>query len=222
MQASLSVIAFSVAATVGSAPSISQTVSAPSVSVGDSWTLRTTDQWSGKVRHETTTTVIGVMNEFVRMSTEGITFSANGTSTSLPPFDLTTRANLDVVHNVNGSSTTRILFAWPLRIGKQWTYEFTTAGETAANTPPITFKMAAEAVAWEEVPTAVGKFKAIKVVHAGTMGPSGTNSNIAKITQTLWYVPEVKYYVRSQTEIVGADGSPGMRQLSELTAIKLR
>ncbi|WP_418122782.1 hypothetical protein [Variovorax sp. 160MFSha2.1] len=216
MFGALSVYAVAVAALVATPSATSQTVSAPKLAAGDTWTYRITDLWSGRARGESSMTVIGVLGEFVRLSTEVKSIASNGTGTLNPAFETTARANMDVVHVANGKTTTRVLFAWPLSAGKQWNYEYMVP---ITNSPPATFRMTAEASGWEDVQTAVGKFKALKVVHTGTWDP-GTGAATGKVTQTYWYAPEVKNYVRSQTEMTGADGAPGLRELTELIAVR--
>lgn len=199
-----------------------QHINAPSFSVGDTWTHKVTDQWSGRPRQESTQTVIGLMDEFVRISNEVRSISITGVATPMQPFDSTVRANFDNVNVVNGTTSTRINFAWPLYVGKKWTYEFSVPNDAGSSTGEISFRMTAQAIAFEDVMTSVGKFKSIKVVHAGTSGSVGSSAGVSKVSWTYWYVPEVKTFVRQQVEMTGADGSPGLRQLTELTAVRVR
>jgi hypothetical protein len=216
---SLVLVAASASASV---TAVGQSINAPTFSVGDTWTYKMTDQWSGKTRQESTQTVIGLMDEFVRISNETTSISITGVAAPMQPFDMTLRANLDHVYVVNGVTSTRVNFAWPLQVGKKWSYEYSVPNDPGSTAGPITFRMTAEATAWEDVMTTVGKFKSIKVIHSGTSGTPGSSGGIAKVTWTYWYAPEVKSFVRQQTEMTAPDGSPGLRQRTEITAVRVR
>ncbi|MGQ2997165.1 hypothetical protein [Variovorax sp.] len=207
------------AAMAVSSPSMGQAVEAPKVSPGDTWKYQTVDQWSGRPKTEAMFTVLGVTEEYVRMEIEMRSFAANGKPTRYPPFEMTNHANLDMVHVANGKNSTRVNFAWPLFPGKQWRYEYATS--TPDNRITTTFRMAAEVTGWEDVETSAGRFRALKVVHTGT-ADAGPSVGVGKNAWTSWYSPEAKNYVRYQVEVTGPDGAPGLREVSELTAITVR
>lgn len=217
MYGALSIYAVTAAALIATSPATSQTISAPKVAIGDTWTYRIIDQWSGRPKGESTVTVIGVLDDFVRISSESKSIATNGSSTLNPTSETTTRANLDWVYLANGKPSTRVNFAWPLSAGKQWSYEYTIPG---ANAISSTFRMTAEASEWEDVPTTVGKFKALKVVHSGTWETSNGAAS-GKVTWTYWYAPAIKNFVRYQSSITAADGTPGLRETTELIAVRV-
>jgi hypothetical protein len=218
MYGALSVYALTTAALIATSPATSQTVPAPKVALGDTWTYRITDQWSGRPKGEFTTSVIGVLDDFVRLSTEAKSIAANGSGTLNPAVETTTRANMDTVYVINGKTSTRVNFAWPLSAGKQWNYEYAVS---VPNAPNATFRVTAEATGWEDVQTAVGKFRALKVAHSGTWD-AGSGAASGKVAWTYWYAAEVKSFIRYKIEMTGADGAPGLREVTELIAVRVQ
>jgi hypothetical protein len=84
------------------------------------------------------------------------------------------------------------LIDFPVEVGRTWQYEMTF---TATSGFDLILRGTAKVVGWEEVQVPAGKFRALKVEHdsnlRGARGPFTANRKIL-----VWYVPEVKRWVR--------------------------
>lgn len=88
-----------------------------------------------------------------------------------------------------------ITFEFPLSIGKTWKYELV----WNANGTLIPQQWETKVEGWEEVDTQAGKIKALKVVHSGNYQRQGGVQNWSgTMTDTYWYSPEVKNFVRRE------------------------
>lgn len=197
----------------------SQSIKLPTYSVGDVWTHRTTDGWTGKVKQETSQTVIGLSGEFIRVNNAIKTLNAQSGQLSAPILnDSSQRANFNVSYTANGKVSTRVNFDWPLEVGKKWAYEYSIQNASAVSSlfPAVIFnyKTNAEVVSFEEVDTPAGKFKAMKVVHRSSWKESANNEGTQIFTS--WYAPQVKRQVKSTFESFSLDGLPGTKETTEL------
>ncbi len=194
----------------------SQSIPQPKYNVGDLWTHRLTDGWTGKVKQETSQTVIGLSGEFIRVNNAVKTLNPQSGQLAAPTLnDSTERANYNFSHITNGKTSTRIVFDWPLEVGKKWAYDHSISRTSVLTTPVIfNYKTNAEVVSFEEVETPAGKFKAMKVVHKASWKESVNNEGTQVLTY--WYAPQVKRYVKYTFETFTLDGLPGAKETTEL------
>jgi hypothetical protein len=147
----------------------------------------------------------------------------------------------------NGEQTTTGRpFAFPLTIGKTWTSDYvdpTRHGLQVSATHHDTYKV----VGWEDVATPAGSFHALKIesddkVEAkflaanGAVGGVVTTSDgstvvahteqagprtvFAEVFSALYYVPEVKYWVKTVREDFNSEGVRTGRQTDVLVSFK--
>ena len=194
----------------------SQSIQQPTYNVGDLWTHRLTDGWTGKVKQETSQTVIGLSGEFIRVNNAVKTLNPQSGQLAAPTLnDASQRSNFNFSYITNGQVSTRVNFDWPLVVGKKWTYEHATSSSSALATPVIfSYKTNAEVVSYEEVETTAGKFKAMKVVHKASWKESVNNEGTQILTY--WYAPLAKRYVKYTFETFSLDGLPGTKETTEL------
>ena len=98
---------------------------------------------------------------------------------------------------------------WPLEPGKRWKFEVPVAAGIQV--------WEAHVGAWEEVTVPAGKFKAIRVAYELVTNP---DPNVGWQT-TVWYSPEVRWFVKKTDFGNYAEGAPIGRQLRELKSYQL-
>lgn len=86
------------------------------------------------------------------------------------------------------------LIRFPLRPGSKWhqTIQVSTPGRVH-----VRF-VDASVLRWERVTTPAGTFSALKVVLQMNLGDANWLWNSRQVTETLWYAPEVKRWVRRE------------------------
>lgn len=211
------------AAALGSSlPAVAQSVAAPIAHLGDVRDYQTIDDWTNQVRREEHQEVVGVVPEFVRVRTEQKNFNLR--TNRLEPGsteEVTLRADLNTDFATRSGTARRLNFDWPLQPGKKWRYEYSypIVGDNGA---PLTLRtrMEAQVEGWETVTTPAGTFRALKVVHAGTMEASTAPGIVSRVGWTLWYSGEAGTYVKSTYQSDSAAGAPGARSTTVLTALK--
>lgn len=222
MRLHLSPMILLLAALAATAPVSAQQVPAPAVRVGDTWEHESTDDWTSQVRMQERQEVIGVIQEFVRIRVDAK--ARNLKTNAMEPRSVeeeTQRADMNVDYpSRDGGIQRRVNFAWPLEVGKKWTYEYTVVSvNTSGQSTSILSRMAAEVAGWESVTTPAGVFRALKVVHKGTMEYPGMVAP-SRVGWTLWYSPETASQVKYTYQWDSASGTPGNRFTSLLTSYK--
>ena len=199
-----------------------QLVQAPLPRIGDVREYQGVDDWTNQVRLEERYEVIGSMPEFTRMriDSKNINLKNNLMEMRLPEEE-TTRSDMNVDYFGKSGTTRRVNFSWPLEPGKKWTYEYTvnTAGNNG-NVVTLNYRIAAEVAGWESVTTPAGTFRAMKVVHKGTMDIPASSTGAYKVGWTLWYSPDVAGQVKQTYQSDSPVGAPGARNTTVLTSYK--
>ena len=120
-----------------------------------------------------------------------------------------------IVNTVSGSFP---LIDFPIEAGKTWQYEMTF---TASSGFDLVLRGSAKAVGWEDVQVPAGKFRALKVEHDSTLrgarGPFTANRKIL-----LWYVPELKRWVRYELTQTSNRADSQNRFRLELVSFQLK
>ncbi|WP_442783439.1 hypothetical protein [Collimonas fungivorans] len=224
-------------------PCFAQSVDAPSVKAGDSWTYRLTVEKgpSGWSQSRSEVVVSHVTSSSIYYSTKqsGSTQAAN---------DLFAGTDWSRSRDVNGKETViNKPFSFPLSVGKTWEVQYTEQHPNKVHRfEQWSHKFTV--VGFETIEVPAGKFKAIKIEEEGRwnaeMEPAQTilqgaqtgQGGATMVTQVqkttagpatgrtykaFWYVPEVKRWVKSVEEYYGNGGVRTERYTGELESFKL-
>lgn len=223
-------------------PVLAQTLNAPEIKAGDSWTYRVTTEkaasgWS-QTRDDTTVT---------RVTSSSIYYTVKASGSTQPPKELFAGLDWSRVRDVNGKETTvNKPLSFPLTIGKTWTLEYSEPH------PNKTFRSEDWStrfvvVGYETVEVPAGKFKALKIeaeghwtaeleptqsvvqsaqinadgVSAGTVAQKTAQKTVTGRTyKAFWYAPEMKRWVKSIEEYYGSGGARNESYTGELESFK--
>jgi hypothetical protein len=219
-----------------------QDLKLPTFSPEDSWIYHQTIQKGDKV--EANNAEISV----VRSDDQDLLVSVKAVGSTRPPVEVMFKPDWAKFRSVNGVETvvSRPL-AFPLTLGKSWNVNYTENNPNPRHVREeidITYKV----VGWEDVTTPAGAFKALKIEGKGNWVADSparvqTNSVLAKqgvavaqssqnvvqgpqrttgrIYRVVWYVPEVKRWVKSRDETLAASGQVSDSEESELATFHL-
>lgn len=185
-----------------------ETVGAPGVKEGDTWTYSRFDKLDRTRAAKYTTTVKSV-------STDGYVTSVEPTEGSMTAREdrYTKDGNLVMFEGFEFKPFVG-LYEYPLSAGKQWESKYTWWSPTA--NAQLSGTRRVKVVGWEAVKTPAGEFKALKIsAETQIMGRGGMGSSVQS---TLWYVPEVRRAVRLETKGFGAAARD---EVIELVSYKL-
>ena len=173
-------------------------VTKPDVKVGDSWTYRRMDYWANKptatreirVAHASDRAIQIVVSEpGGREFDETYTPDWNAVATS--------RANFNPHSG---------WLKFPLQVGA--TYKLAYEMEFgAARNWRVRQEHTVKVLGWEEIVVPAGKFRALKIETEGEFRRLDTSA-AGTAKYTIWYVPEVKRWVKFMYEDVTAVGGP--------------
>jgi hypothetical protein len=219
-----------------------QDLKLPKFSPEDSWIYHQTIQKGDKT--ETNDAEISV----VRSDDQDLLVSVKAVGSTRPPAETMFKPDWARFRSVNGVETvvSRPL-AFPLALGKSWNINYTENNPNPRHVREeidITYKV----VGWEDVTTPAGAFKALKIEGKGNWVADSparvqTNSVLAKqgvglaqssqnvvqgpqratgrIYRVVWYVPEVKRWVKSRDETLAASGQVSDTEESELATFNV-
>jgi len=185
---------------------------APQMAVGDSWTYQYTDVWKnvpGSLnRMEITAVNDGDIEADLKHDATGAVVSHQHFSREMNPME---RHKMQFAPAFGR-------YAFPLEAGKQWTSE--AAAENPAAGKSLHYKFEGKAVGWEKIKVQAGEFEVLKIeINAYYQGrKANSNGGSGKLTETLWYAPAVKNFVKLEYEDTDLKGRPYNRDLWELTA----
>jgi hypothetical protein len=226
------------------AAALPQSLSAPAVKAGDTWTYRQTTEkatsgWS-QSRDETTVT---------RVTSSTIYYTVKPSGSTQPAKELFSGLDWSRARDINGTETIiNKPLAFPLTVGKAWEVHYVEQHPTnkAHKSEEWLHKFAV--VGFEPVEVPAGKFNALKVEEEGhwtaELEPTqtvvqGAQSNAEGTSMTtqlqktrettvsgrtykaFWYVPEIKRWVKSVEEYYGNGGVRSESYTSELESFKL-
>jgi hypothetical protein len=214
-----------------------QDLKLPTFSPEDSWIYHQTIQRGDKV--EANDAEISV----VRSDDQDLLVSVKAVGSTRPPLEVMFKPDWAKFRSVNGVETvvSRPL-AFPLALGKSWNVNYTENNPNPRHVREeidITYKV----LGWEDVTTPAGAFKALKIEGKGNWVADSparvqTNSVLAKqgvavaqssqnvvqgpqratgrVYRVVWYVPEVKRWVKSRDETPAATGQVSNSEETEL------
>jgi len=222
---------------------LAQSLDAPMVKAGDSWTYESTVEagpsgWT-KTKNEVTASRVTGSTIYLSSKQSGSTQAAR---------ERFVGSDWSRVRNVNGKETVVALpLSFPMSVGKSWELGYTEEHPNKEhkfeqwNTKYV-------AVGYESVEVAAGKFQALKIEAEGhwtaelepvnrvVQGADSTPGSTTMVTQAqrtvatpvsgrtykaYWYVPEVKRWVKAVEEYYGSDGVRNSRFTDELDSFKL-
>lgn len=173
-------------------------IARPDIKAGERWKYRRIDYASGKsvalIELEVTFAnerVIQLIQKSSRKEEEtDVTFTAEWNQVS--------SGNAGVFNPHNG------MLRFPLRAGDSWNSRYDVKFPRHGDFE-VRHQRAVKAIGWEDVEVPAGRFRALKVVSAGTfqrldVPRSGT------VEEIVWYVPEVKRFVKWTFENAGMRG----------------
>jgi hypothetical protein len=225
------------------APAAAESVNAPAIKPGDTWTYRVTTEkatsgWS-QTRDETTVT---------RVTSSSVYYTVKASGSTLPPKQLFAGVDWSRVRDVNGKETTvNRPLSFPLVIGKSWDLQYTEPHPNK-NFRSEEWISKFTVVGYEPIEVPAGRYDALKieaeghwtaeleptqsVVQGAQSNADGTSmsTQVQKVNQrtvtgrtykAFWYVPAVKRWVKSVEEYYGDGGVRNEAYTGELESFKV-
>jgi hypothetical protein len=119
------------------------------------------------------------------------------------------------------------IFYFPYIVGKQWTDSYSAASLVGPRKGQIAldYYQKYKILAWEDIGTRGGKFKALKMEvisgHGGAMSPVRFVP-ASEYKGFYWYSPDVKYFVKCEYDPAAVKEYPGEVVNWELTSFQLK
>jgi hypothetical protein len=189
----------------------------PDLKVGDTWTYTTFDKYKGRIVGTFRVTVQRVEGDEIHVVSQ----AADGQGdqrVELYTAEWNLRQGGDADRRFDPMVPT---LAFPLQEGKTWKGKYTSPSRDGTGT--TTGEVEGKVVGFESVTVPAGTFDAAKVrveIHWDYEGRRGRGAGT--ISQTIWYAPEAKRWVRFDQEAVTYRGSFNQpRATSELKSLKV-
>ena len=219
-----------------------ESISAPKLSPGDTWTYVDTIETAPSGWHQTHDEIV-----VLRTTSDHIYFEARQAGTTQAANEMIAGADWSRSRNVNGTETTvNQPSSFPLSVGKTWEVKYTEAHPNVRHASE-SFDNRFKVVGPESVEVPAGKFDAIKVeaegewtaetapMQSATGGTIANQAGTTVVMQTrravpvtatgrlykaFWYVPETGRWVKSVEEYYGSNGIRTLRFSSGLESFK--
>jgi hypothetical protein len=204
-----------------------QPVGAPRISINDSWTYQETIE-NGAGWHQTRT-----QSTVLRVGPTSITLSSSQIGSVTPPHEQLRGVDWSRSRSVNGLETVVYQpLSFPLSIGKTWEVEFTEDNPNRKYSS-VQMRTAYRAVGWEDVTVPAGRFRALKIEAdmawsgvialsvAGAAGSIAPTTDSGRSYAAIWYVPEVKKWVKTVEISYDANGVRSGQRAQELESYKV-
>ena len=193
-------------------------VDAPDIKVGDSWTFDTKDGVKNVKVSTSVLTVTAVGDGLIRIDSKR---ADNGEVTKLTR---TGELNLVATEIASGKAAYDPFypsFSFPLAAAKTWEKQNTYTRNYEADRK-VTSKMNAKVLGWEKVTVPAGTFDALKIeVTSVYNGENLRGRWSGRSTDTIWYAPEAKHFVKWLFEDGGGNVNSRTANLYELVTHKL-
>jgi hypothetical protein len=188
----------------------------PRWTIGDRWMMKTVDLWKKTDVETFEQSVAAVEGDSVWLERKTLSHVSGRTgSAGTDRYDGATWTAVDPAV-VEGKVLT---LAFPLFVGKTWEYEYT-AVDASGNRTLQTRNAKVET--WEVVAVPAGTFNALKVVVDGRWrAPIRDAMFTGKVTETLWYSPEAKRWVKREVTSRTPEGGITDQFRDELVRIAL-
>jgi hypothetical protein len=219
-----------------------QDLNLPKFTTDDSWIYHETIQKGDKTAANDTEISV------VRADSQDLLVGLKVVGSARSPVEMMFKPDWAKFRGLNGVETVvNRPLAFPLALGKSWNVNY---AENNPNPHYVreTVDIAYKVVGWEDVTTPAGAFKALKIEGKGnwvadTAARVQTNAVLAKqgaaaaqssqnvvqgpqrvtgrIYRVVWYVPEVKRWVKSRDETLSSTGQVSESAEAELTAFHI-
>ena len=222
------------------APAPAETVRAPHLAPGDSWTYA-----DGNLLKAGTRTTHDTMT-LARADKSGIVVEIHPVGTPGPGAERLMGADWSRVRSVNGRQiTVNQPLAFPLSPGKAWRVAYVEFNPSDHRHTREAWDMTMKVKGWESVEVSAGSFRALKIEGDGTWtadtaasivvargrAPDGrvvtsAQRNVpitvsGRYFKAFWYVPEVHRWVKSEEDYYDSNGVRTGHATSELEAFAL-
>jgi len=195
-------------------------VERPDFKIGDTWTYERFDAFKGTRESFNRSRVAKLDGDSVEME---ITDAESGKVLGKDIYTRELRLSLRELGSVRVSNEPAYPYlSFPLEIGKRWSQKVTQT--RAGMSQPIEIDLEGKVVGWEDVSVKAGSFKAIKVEVSGYFHVTtrmGERVNVS-VSDHVWYVPEVKRWVKHAIREEGVGGPPATRGVRRNEVIELR
>jgi hypothetical protein len=173
-------------------------VPAPRLQPGDEWNYQVVDLWHGGEIARQHASVVSVAGDeaMIRFDTKRVNEDS--------PRSRTTAVDMRSLTEINPARGNYFFLGFPLKPGKSWQFDFPNdAPKRATNSVERWGKVAG----WESVSVPAGTFRALRVeIKERRMWQVGDGVFPDHHFHTIWYVPEVKRFVRFEREHRAANG----------------
>jgi hypothetical protein len=186
-------------------------VQRPQVKAGDAWVYRRTDRIA---KHE------AILKLQVTFANEKAIHVVQINQAGDKEIDSTSTAEWNMVSSARDGVFTPNsgLLHFPLRPGERWNSSYTV--KFPRQDYDARHERRVSVIGWEEVQVPAGTFRALKVVSEGSVQRSD-RPRAGKVTEVVWYVPEVRRFVKWTYETRNRMG-PVQSWEFELTAYLLQ
>ncbi len=186
-------IMLSAIALVFSSLAYGQPVEKPNLKLGDRWIFKTTDLFKNEELSRFEQRISAVSESVVNID-QTTTYSSKGANTGRVS-KRTANPLTWTFQNSRIFEGKYVFLAFPLEVGQTWTNDYAFKKNDGSE---VRFSSPVKVEGWEDIQVPAGKFRALKIVHSGFYSIRGTQQFWqGRAAETVWYVPEVKKFVRS-------------------------
>ncbi|MBC5781435.1 hypothetical protein H8N03_00680 [Ramlibacter sp. USB13] len=214
MRAAILAVALVVASGVGAQQQEPVEVPAPRLQVDDTWEYEIVDLWKGSPLSRQLARVIDVQGD-----TAVILFESQRVDEERPRkrgVSVDTRT----LTEFNPVQPAYFFLGFPLQPGKTWQFDFINQAQGRATNKVERW---AKVVGWETVSVPAGTFRALRVeMKDRRLWQAGDGVFPDHWYTTVWYVPEVKRFVRLEREHRAADSKRWSYQATILKSYSLK
>jgi hypothetical protein len=194
------------------------TTDAPAIKVGDSWTFDRTDPSKSAKLYTSAMTATAVGDGGIRIESKR---TDNGQTSTLTHTKELNLVSTEISGGKAAYDPYYASFAFPLEVGKTWERE-NTYTRTYESDRKVVAKLSGKVIGWEKVTVPAGTFDALRIeVKSKYNGQNMRGRWFGQSTDTIWYAPSARLYVKWLFEDGGGDGTHKNAWLDELVAYKL-
>lgn len=184
---------------------------APTPAVGDSWTYQYSDVRKG---------VKGNLNriEVTSIDNAGVHVDVRRADGGAPPTQQLFSSEMNPIdRGAMHFAPSFARFAFPLAPGKEWQSDV--VGDNQKLGKQLRYTIKGKVLDWEKIKVPAGEFDALKVVVDAAYRDDGAdNDGNGKLTETIWFVPEINNFVKLDYRETDKQGRIANRDSWELTS----
>lgn len=183
----------------------------PTPAVGDSWTYQYSDVRKG---------VKGNLNriEVTSIDNAGVHVDVRRADGGAPPTQQLFSSEMNPIdRGAMHFAPSFARFAFPLAPGKEWQSDV--VGDNQKLGKQLRYTIKGKVLDWEKIRVPAGEFDALKVVVDAAYRDAGVdNDGNGKLTETIWFVPEINNFVKLDYRETDKQGRIANRDSWELTS----